>query len=183
MKINSIIFATSNQSKLDEARNILGVRIKGTALKIEEIQSLDPVKVATTKARDYFERLKKPIVVEDVSLSFNALRGLPGTYINDFLQLLGNEGLLGLLEGNNDRTAAALTIVVYKDKLRGEHIFKGEMIGKISQEIKGKNGFGWDQIFIPEGSTKSLAEMSLEEKNNYSMRAKAFKAFSKWLSS
>jgi len=183
MKISSIVFATGNQDKLDEARKILGVDIEGTGLEIEEIQSLDPKKVATVKAQRYFEELQKPIFVEDVALSFDSLNGLPGTYINDFLKVLDNKGLVDLLKERNNRGALAITTIVYKDGQNEDHVFQGEMKGTISEAVRGENGFGWDKIFIPDGDTKTLGEMSLDEKNKYSMRAKALKKFANWLSS
>ena len=148
---------------------------------ISEIQSLDPLEVAVKKVRDYFTQLKKPIFVEDVSLEFSVLKGLPGTYINDFLNSLGNKGLIKILSPYKNKKAIAQTTLVFKDNSKKEHIFTGKVTGKISSKPKGNQGFGWDQIFIPDGSDKTFAQMSLVEKNKYSMRVKAFKKFKKYL--
>ena len=102
--MKKIYFATTNQGKLKEAESILGIKVIGTPLEIEEIQSLEAVKVATQKAKDYFKILKKPIFAEDMALSFSALKGFPGTYIKDFLDTFGNKGLVELIKGNKDRT-------------------------------------------------------------------------------
>ncbi len=181
MQIKRVTFATTNKGKLEEARSILGMEVDGTPLEIDEIQSLDPVRVAVEKAKVYFKELQKPLFVEDTSLSFNGLNGLPGTYISDFSKMIGNEGLVKLI--NENRKATAQVTVVYVDEAGKEHVFEGKIDGTISNEPKGENGFGWDQIFIPDGEERTFGEMSLEEKNKYSMRAIALRSFSNWLSS
>ncbi len=180
--MKKIFFATTNEGKLKEAREILAVEVEGCGLEIDEIQSLNPEEVAVKKAREYYKKLKKPIVVEDVSLIFNALNSLPGPYINDFLKSIGNSGLIKLLNGQKDRSAVAITTLVYFDK-SGEHVFKGEVKCQVSQKEKGENGFGFDTILIPEGQPKTFAEMDMKEKNKYSMRAKAFKKLKTYLDS
>lgn len=180
--MGKILFATTNQGKLDEAAKLLDVEVKGVGIEgIEEIQSLDPVEVATRKAQDYFKKLKKAIVVEDVSLVFNSLGQLPGTYINDFSKTLGNDGLINLLKGRKDRRATAYTILVHMDKKGKAYSFVGKMNGEIATVAKGDKGFGWDPIFVPHGANKTLAQMEQTEKAKYSMRAKAFKKLKNWL--
>lgn len=181
--MRTIHFATTNKGKLKEAREILGIDVIGTPLKIDEVQSLDPVEVATKKARAYYAKLKKPIMVDDISLSFNALGNLPGTYINDFSKVMGNEGLVGLLKDKKDRTAVAQLTVVFMDRSGKDHLFVGLIKGTISKKVVGDRGFGWDPIFIPKGHKKTFAQMSAEEKNEISMRAIALKKFKKWLDS
>jgi len=177
----TIYFATTSQGKLNEARKLLGVDVQGCGLDIDEIQSLDPENVAIKKAAAYFQELKKPILVEDVALTFEALKKLPGTYINDFSKVLGNQGLVNLLENKNNRKAIAQTTLVFVDQNANSHIFTGIVVGEIAREPKGSNGFGWDPIFIPDGETRTFAEMSEMEKAKYSMRAKALASFKEWL--
>jgi len=182
MKVNSIIFATGNKDKLREAEHILGIEVKGTELEVDEIQSLDPIKVVIRKARDYYKLLGKPVFVEDSTAIFKALNKLPGPYLKDFYESLGNEGITKLLDGK-DRTAEASTIVVYVDNFGKEHVFIGKLNGSIAKQPRGDKGWGWDPVFIPEGSSKTFGEMEESEKNKYSMRAKALKLFKKWLDS
>lgn len=176
-----IYFATTNKDKLAEAREILGLDVLGLEGEIDEIQSLSPEEVAVKKAKAYFDEYKKPLFVEDVSLVFNALNMLPGTYINDFSKALGNGGLVNLLKGKKNKNAIAQTTIVFVDQRGKTHTFVGRVNGKIASKPKGTQGFGWDSIFIPEKESKTFAQMSLKQKNYYSMRAKAFKAFKKWL--
>ena len=105
-----IYFATTNKDKLGEAAQILGVKVEGVKLDVPEIQSLDMSKVALYKARHYYRELKHPLFVEDTSLIFSALNGLPGPYIRDMSEALGNEGLVKLLSGFSDRTAKAVMV-------------------------------------------------------------------------
>lgn len=177
----TIFFATTSQGKLDEARKFLGIDVQGCGLEIDEIQSLDPETVALKKAAAYFQELKKPILVEDVSLSFEELGKLPGTYINDFFKVLGNPGLVDLLANAANRKATAQTTLVFVDQDAKSHTFTGIVGGEIASEPKGSNGFGWDAIFIPDGETRTFGEMSETEKAKYSMRAKALAKFKEWL--
>ena len=176
-----LIFATTNEDKIKEAKYALGIEIEGTPLEIEEIQSLDPEKVALQKAQDYYDQLKEPLFIEDVALTFHALGKLPGTYISDFVKNLQPEGLCELLRDKKDRSATALTTLVYMDSNGEPHIFTGEVKGYISTEPRGNNGFAFDFIFIPEDETRTFGEMTLEEKNKYSMRTRALKNMKAWL--
>lgn len=175
-----VYFGTTNEGKLKEAREILRLDVIGTPLEIDEVQSLDPEEVAVKKARAYFEKLKKPVFVEDVSLSIESLNNLPGTYIDAFMKKLGNDGIIRILHGNKNRKALAQTTVVYISKDGNENIFVGRVYGNISSKPKGE-GFGWDPIFVPNGENKTFGQMSLDEKNKFSMRSEALNKFKKWI--
>jgi len=178
--IKTLYFASHNLNKKREIEEILGIKVKLAGFEVDEIQSLDPKEVAVKKARAYYEKLKKPIFVEDISFSISALNGLPGPYIDSFLKTLGNDGIVDLIKGKKDRGAIAQATVVFVLEEGKEKIFIGKVVGTIPDKPKGE-GFGWDPIFIPEGEKKTFGEMTLEEKNRYSMRAKAFKKFKDWL--
>lgn len=177
---NKIVFATTNPGKIAEAAEILKIEIVPSGLEVSEIQSMDPEKVALQKATDYFAQLKTPLLIEDVSLTFNSLNGLPGPYINDFSKVLGNDSLIKLIK-DDDRTATAMTTLVYCDKSGTPFVFQGIINGTISTEERGTNGFGWDPIFIPDGTSKTFAEMDESEKNSLSMRKIALLKFKAWL--
>lgn len=176
-----LIFATSNEGKLREAKEILDVEVEGTTLEIDEVQSLDNVVVATKKAKLYFDEVKKPLFVDDNGLFFEALNGLPGPYIGDFLKAIDVAGLLNLIKDNSNRKAKAVVVIAYIDEFKKVHTFEGVVNGIISNEPRGTNGFGWDSIFIPEGTKKTFAEMTSEEKNDISMRKLALHKFREWL--
>lgn len=178
--MKKIIFATGNKNKLAEASRILGINVEGVDIDIDEVQSLDRREVAVKKAQEYYRQVKKPLFVEDNSLEFLALNGLPGVYIDSFFRALGNRGLIRLLRELKDRGAVAYTTLVYiwgKDKYK---IFESKVEGSVTKSEKGE-GFGWDPIFIPRGENKTFGQMPTEEKDKYSMRASALKKLQKWL--
>lgn len=167
--MNSITFATTNEGKLKEAQEILNIPIESIKLEVDEIQTLDPIECVEKKAIAAFQIAKKPILVEDTCLFFDAWNGLPGVFINFFMKTLDNEGMLTLLQQEKNRKAIAQTNYCFfdgKNKITTSGIIKGE----ISKTQKGANGFGWDTIFIPDGSDKTYAEMTNSEKNAISMR-------------
>lgn len=181
--MKKLYFATTNKGKLKEAREILGAEVVGTPLEIDEIQSLDPKEVAIKKAKAYYQGLKKPVFVEDISVFIKALDGLPGPYIDAFIKSLGNAGILRVLKDAKDRAVYAQATIVYKESTKNEKVFIGKVSGSISKSQRG-TGFGWDPIFIPKGYEKTFGEMNDEgnnEKNKLSMRGVALRKMKKWL--
>jgi len=171
-------FATTNKNKLAEVEQILGETVKGIKLELDEIQTLDPEECVRKKAVTAYHVFGKPILVEDTSLFFEAWNGLPGVFIDYFLKSVGIIGLLKILTNAKNRKAKAVTYIGIFNGQKCE-LFKGEIEGKIARKPKGKNGFGWDPIFIPKGSSKTFAEMNPNEKNMISMRKQALAKFKK----
>jgi len=167
-----LLFATTNENKIKEAQEILGIKIKGIKLNIDEIQTFDPREAVCKKAYNAYLAYKKPVLVEDTSLFFESWNGLPGVFIDYFMESVGIKGLLKMLKFTKNRKAKAITYLgIYDGKKY--YTFKGEIQGKISQKPKGNSGFGWDPIFVPKGFSKTFAQMTTEEKNKISMRKKA----------
>ncbi|MBU3964852.1 RdgB/HAM1 family non-canonical purine NTP pyrophosphatase [Patescibacteria group bacterium] len=162
-------FATKNLNKLKEVNEILGRDLQQIDVELFEPQGLDVAEIVKKKARDAFHKTGKFVLVEDTGLEFTAWKGLPGAFIKWFIQSVGNEGILKMLEGEKNRKAITKTAVGFYDG-KDCHVFVGEVRGIIPNEIRGKGGFGWDPIFIPDNHTKSFAEMTSEEKNSVSMR-------------
>ncbi|MCY3781334.1 MAG: IMP dehydrogenase [Chloroflexi bacterium] len=170
--------ATTNRNKLAEFRRLLpGYEIVGVKLAIEEIQSLDPYKVAAHKAIEAYKANDyNPILVEETSLSLRGLGGRPGTYIKDFCEegemrrMIVESWLAG-----RDRAALAKVLIAVFDG--GEvQIREGNTAGSIAQRLRGTDGFGWDDMFIPEGASQTFAEMGAADKDRFSMRRKALEA-------
>lgn len=167
--------ATGNQNKLQEIRRILtDYRVEGKSLKIEEIQSTDPYKVAQYKAYEaYKANGYNPIFIEETSLEIFGLNGRPGPYVKDFTEEVEMRRMIAeVWLAGRDRRAKARVLFAIHD---GEetHLFEGTTTGTIAEELRGANGFGWDDMFIPAGETRTFAELSDEEKDQYSMRRKA----------
>ena len=147
---------------------------------LPEIQSLSLQEVVEDKARRAFALAGKPVLIEDVSVVFNALGGLPGPLIKWFDRTLGNEGMCRLLDAYSDRGAITEVQFAYCD---GEdvQIFSGEVKGTIAKEPRGDGGFGWDRIFIPDGHDKTRGEMGEEEWHDSGMRKIALLKLRKFL--
>lgn len=167
-----MIFVTGNHQKLKEFEEILGIKLNHSDLDLDEIQSIEVEEVAEHKARQAYELLKEPVIVEDTGLYFEELNGLPGAFIKFFVKKLTLERIASLIKEN--RKARAVTCIAYFD---GEELktFIGETKGEVVEGPKGENGFGWDPIFIPEGYERTFAELTDEEKTSRFMRKEAIK--------
>lgn len=187
LKGKVVFFATNNINKFNEARTILtgyGIAVGMLRVKTAEIQSANLKEIAQTSARDAFKRCRLPAIVEDAGLFVDALKGFPGPYAAYVYKTIGNRNLLKLMENVDDRKAKFRSVIAYCDSYSGMPVcFEGEAAGKITTEERrgnGKLGFGFDPIFQPSESEKTFAEMTIEEKNSFSHRAKAFCKFAEW---
>jgi non-canonical purine NTP pyrophosphatase (RdgB/HAM1 family) len=176
-----VYFATGNRLKFEEDREILaghGIDVEHIEMDLPEIQA-EPADIAKHKARFAAGKAGKPCFVDDTALCFNALNGLPGEYIKFFAEKLGTENLVKLLAGFEDKSAKAMAVVGYCEPGNEPVVFEGIVEGTIVPP-RGKR-FVWDPIFIPDGFSKTYAEMTLEEKNRISHRKKAMEKFAKYL--
>lgn len=168
-------FATSNQGKLREASQITGLVFEGVSLDLPEPQAIAVADVVREKAKAAYAAVGEAVLVEDTGLAFDAWKGLPGALIKWFLESVGNEGILKMLAAETNRGAAAVSRLCWYDGTTF-HEFEGSVRGRVPMSVQGTSGFGWDAIFVPDGHENSFAEMSAEEKNTLSMRARAFEA-------
>lgn len=178
--LEKIKFATGNEGKLKEARAILGFEVEQVDVDLIEIQAVDVEEVTKHKAKEGFDQVGEPVMVEDTALEFEGLNGLPGALIKWFMKSVDNEGLTEMLTEGKSRKATAVTCIGYHDGSE-TIIVRGEIQGTISDKPRGENGFGWDKIFIPDGYKKTFAEMTDDEKNSMSMRKRAFENLKKKL--
>src|SRR5262245_49459470 len=171
--MDDLIFVTGSRGKLLEAERILGRPIIQKELDLPEIQSLNVEEVVEKQAKAAYKSAGViPVIVEDTGLYIDSWQGLPGALIRWFLETVGPKGICRMLDNFPHRAAIAKSIVAkYDGSLR---LYAGEVKGTISAVPRGENGFGWDAIFIPEGDTRTFAEMSPEEKDRFSMRKIAF---------
>eukprot|EP00818_Percolomonas_sp_WS_P006748 CAMPEP_0117440034 /NCGR_PEP_ID=MMETSP0759-20121206/2868_1 /TAXON_ID=63605 /ORGANISM="Percolomonas cosmopolitus, Strain WS" /LENGTH=202 /DNA_ID=CAMNT_0005231759 /DNA_START=111 /DNA_END=719 /DNA_ORIENTATION=- len=189
-----ILFVTGNSKKLREVQHILGdcdIEVDSMAIDLPELQG-EPEEIASEKCRLAFEEARKkfgedtPVIVEDTSLAFHALNGLPGVYIKWFLEKLGHDGLNRMLNGFEDRTAHSQCTLAFQEK-HGEKpiLFVGKTQGEIVQ-ARGSTEFGWDAVFQcnevqVEGKYQTFGEMDKELKNTISHRYRAFAQFAEFL--
>jgi XTP/dITP diphosphohydrolase len=187
LKGKVVFFATGNIHKFNEARSMLsklGIAVGMLKVKGTEIQSDSLVEIAKRSAREAFKQCGLPVFVEDAGLFLNALKGFPGPYAAYVYKTLGNKDLLKLMEGVKDRKAVFRSAIAYYDgEAEAPVVFEGEAEGEVTVNERhgsSKSGFGFDPIFKPSGSIKTFAQMSLEEKNGFSHRAKAICKFADW---
>ena len=173
-----LYFATGNRGKFKEAQRILGEcdveLVMAPWIPKIEVQADDVLEVARIAALHAHLATRLPVVVEDTGLYIEALNGFPGVYAAHVYKTIGLQGVLRLLEGVENRRAFFRTAVVAVIPPR---IYEavGVVEGRIVEEPRGSGGFGYDPIFEPLGAGKTYAEMSVEEKNRWSHRGRAFK--------
>jgi non-canonical purine NTP pyrophosphatase (RdgB/HAM1 family) len=179
--LSTIAFVTSSEHKHREAQAILGVALERVALDLPEPQGLDVAAVACTKARLAYERLRRPVLVEDTSLELEALGGFPGPLIRWLLEAAGVAAIPRMLDGFASRAARARCVALVFDGER-ELVGVGAVAGEIAQAPRGASGFGWDVVFMPDwGGGRTYAEMPAAEKNTRSHRALAFRELAREL--
>jgi XTP/dITP diphosphohydrolase len=136
--------------------------------------------IAKKKAQEAFARLRKPLLVDDAGLFIEAWNGFPGAMVK-FIDIAGgNELLLKMMVAEPNRNAYFKSCVGFHDGT-AISVFSGEVHGSIATTQRGKNGWGYDPIFIPEGSGQTFAEMTTDEKNKISHRRKALEKLQGYL--
>lgn len=168
-----MLFVTGNPHKVKEAEEILGIKVRQKSIRLPEIRAETVEEVAKRKAEDAYKILRKPLIVEDSGLFIEALNGFPGVCSAYVFKKIGIKGILKLMEGFKNRRAEFRCAVGYVTS-KGAKVFVGVAKGAIAQRAKGKEGFGYDPIFIPHGSKKTYAE-GIGLKNLSSHRHNALK--------
>ena len=171
----NITLITGNTNKARELSSLIGAPLANKKLRLVEPQSLIPAEVAEAKAAEAFRQLGTPVLVDDTGFAVEAWNGLPGALIAHFLDSVGLQGLLDMASHLTDRSVKVETALAYADA-DGVQVFVGVKRGQMTTAPRGTNGFGYDSIFVPDGSEKTYAEMGDTEKNAQSMRAEAASA-------
>jgi non-canonical purine NTP pyrophosphatase (RdgB/HAM1 family) len=174
MDFDELVFVTSNLGKLREAEAVLGRPLDHSDLDLPELQTLDLKEIVRGKAKAAWERLGRPVLVEDTGLELAGLGGFPGPLVRWLLTSVGPEGIARIASCFEDRRVTARCLVCATDgsvEVFGEGVVKGT----IADGPRGAGGFGWDGVFVPsDGGGLSYGEMSEDEKNRISHRHKAF---------
>lgn len=158
------LFITGNQHKADYLSRLLDVPLEHQKIDLDEIQSASLEEIVEHKVRQAYRIARRPVLVEDVGLSFAALGGLPGPFIKFFVETDdGLEKLCRMLDSFDDRRATATCVFGYYDG-RDTRLFRRELTGDIAQSPRGDGGFGWDKIFCPDGyAGRTRAELTAAE--------------------
>lgn len=174
---------TGNRGKFLEIAEVLArnkIEAVQLSLKKLEVQSKSIEEIARVAAQ-HLPPLDAPAIVEDAGLFVEALKGFPGPFSHYVYETIGCRGLLKLMQGVENRAATFKSVIALRLPDGKIEVFDGEVRGVITYEERGTGGFGFDPIFQPEGQKKTFAEMTLEEKNQYSHRGVAARKLSAWL--
>lgn len=185
--MKKIVFATHNAHKLEEVKMILSGKAVVVGLEDIGCQEDIPEKASTleenalSKAMYVYEKYGFDCIADDTGLEVEALNGAPGVCSARYAGEPSNsernmEKLLLEMEGVTNRNARFRTVIVFVENGMPKY-FEGIVKGKIGFEGRGKKGFGYDPVFIPEGYNISFAQMDASLKNKISHRALAIKNF------
>jgi XTP/dITP diphosphohydrolase len=181
-----VLLATSNRGKLEEARAILapfGISVEQYDGKGVEIQADTNSEVAAHASRGAAKSAGRPVLVEDAGLYVEALDGFPGPYAAYAFKTIGVDGIIALLRPSTksgERAARFVSSLAYCEPRAEPSLFEGSVRGTITRRPRGRRGFGFDPIFVPDGGAKTFGELTLEEKCAVSHRADAMKKFARW---
>ncbi len=183
-----LILSTDNKNKAKELREILkNLPLEILTKKEAGVDNLQVVEDGDTleynslkKARELAELVDNMVMADDSGLFVDALDGEPGVYSSryggeDGNDALNNRTLLRNLKGR-ERTAAFRTVIALITENGKEYTVKGECRGRILEEPRGDNGFGYDPLFVPEGYSETFAQLPADIKNSISHRRRAIDA-------
>lgn len=187
-----LCFATNNEHKLEEARDIAGKAFEILSLRdincFEELPETRPTLEGNSlqKAEFILQQYKVACFADDTGLEVEALNGEPGVYSARYAGEHKNSGdnidlLLTKLGNEANRKARFRTVITLLGLTEKPVYFEGVVNGTIAHNCRGTFGFGYDPIFIPEGYTNTYAEMNLQEKSSLSHRAIAVKKLGTYL--
>jgi XTP/dITP diphosphohydrolase len=186
--MHTLIFATDNQNKVNEIQSLVGsdfkiIPLKDAGIDIDIAEPHDTLQDnAAEKANTIYHLTNQNCFSEDTGLEIEVLNSAPGVksarYAGEDRDFQANiDKVLLNLKGKDNRVAQFRTVIclIWNDSNNAQqtYYFEGICKGKIATDMQGENGFGYDPIFIPDGSSKSFAQMSMEEKNKFSHRQKA----------
>ena len=190
--MKKIVFATNNLHKLQEVKEVLGDSIEIVSL--AELNCFDDIpetantlkENAIMKAKFLWDKFGRPCFADDTGLEVDFLNGEPGVYSARYAGIEADpaknmQKLLKELNGANCRKARFVTVVAFILDQNRTLIFEGALEGSILETTSGLGGFGYDPLFMPEGYSKTLAELSAEEKNRISHRGIAMRKLSDFL--
>lgn len=170
------VFVSGNAGKLRELARILGFAPEAAPLDLPELQSLDLAEILEAKSAAAFEKLGRPVVVEDVGLELTGLNGFPGPLVKWMLGAIGPEGMARAAFATGDSGARAVCGLAYRDAAE-VCLFRGVAEGSLVLPGRGELGFGWDPVFLPAGAALTYGELPAAEKDRIGHRGKAWRAF------
>jgi XTP/dITP diphosphohydrolase len=170
----SFVLVSGNKGKIAEARLAAGADLPATEMDLPEIQSMDMLEILRGKAALAWEALRQPVIVEEAGLELMALNGFPGPLVKWMLQAVGADGIARTAGSLGDVRAIARCQLLYRSGIQ-EIVAEGLTEGTLVRPGRGSYGFGWDPVFLPDGETRTFAELDGLEKLTVSHRGKAWR--------
>ncbi|MBE6139756.1 MAG: non-canonical purine NTP pyrophosphatase [Firmicutes bacterium] len=167
--MKEITYVTGNWAKVASAKQILeplGFKINNVKMDTIEIQADNMEEVAKFSAKYASEKLKTNVLKNDSGLVIPALNGFPGPYTHYVDDTLGEDGILKLMEGIEDRYAYFVEALAYCELGKEPIVIVAKTEGTIDTKKSGEYGWSWDFIFIPKGQTKTMANFKDEDRWN-----------------
>jgi non-canonical purine NTP pyrophosphatase (RdgB/HAM1 family) len=152
----NITFITGNPHKAEVFAKYMGQEIKHQKIDLDEIQSMDLREITAHKLKQAYNLVNAPVLVEDSGCAMDAFGKFPGPFIKWMVQEISLEDICRLLDAKDRSAVAGICFGYYDGKTM--KFFEGNVHGKISEHPRGESGFGWNSIFIPEGSAQTYAE-------------------------
>ncbi|MCB9008157.1 MAG: hypothetical protein H6656_12450 [Ardenticatenaceae bacterium] len=179
-RIDRLYFVTASENKFNDYQFLLGkfADLFWFRYNVEDVVTTDVDILIRRKVEAIKPKLPYlPFLVEQTNLMIRTWKNLPGNVAGLFISGVGVAGICKMLDAFPDRSATAVTKLAYHGPDGQVRIFAGQLAGTIAPEPRGHQIFGWDAIFIPEGHDRTLAEMSLEQRNSISTRKLAVAEF------
>ena len=192
--MKNLLFFSGNQNKIIEIKKIFKIRNQ----KILSLNDLPKIKMPKETGREFvdnakiksfygFKKFNIPCFADDSGICISALNNKPGIHSKRFFEKFQNKKelfkyIIKKVYTSKNTSAYFTTIICFTIRLEQHVIFEGKILGDISETPRGKNGFGYDPLFIPIGHNKTFAEMSTKEKNTASHRSLAINKFINFLS-
>lgn len=182
---NIMYFVTGNINKYKEVSDLfkkenVKYQLKQIDIKTVEIQADTMKDVAQYKLESIKGKINGSYFIEDAGFFVDTpLNGFPGIYSSYVMKTIGNKGILKLIDDfENSKAHFSSVIAVYSEPFDENLIFEGKIYGKVSKNIRGSGGFGFDPIFLPDVlPDKTFAELTTGEKNKISHRGQAWNKF------
>lgn len=196
--MRQVLLGSQNRHKVTELASILKPALEQlryklvSAADVSVTQNLNPAEtgqtfqeIVTQKALAFGEVFSGPVLADDSGLEVTALGGKPGIHSKRYAAGTDQDRvskLLAQLENASDRSARFVTWLGWLDpESKQVHLFEGYVRGTISSKPAGINGFGYDPVFVPDGYSQSFAELTAQQKNKLSHRARAARQLADWL--
>ncbi len=184
MSNRTVVLLTSNHQKAHEIAEALkpyGIQVVAKNIEVDEIQSTEIAAVVRDKVEKAYAKVKRPVIVDDTGIFFVGYKSFPGVLSRYAFMTLGFKGLFRLIQPG--QRAYFCSYIALKTSAHAKPIlFKGVCKGRLIRELRGqrKRKMPYDNIFIPDGDTKTFSQLGVAGKQQYDHRSKAVRQFARY---